>query len=81
MAKNIMVSNKVYEELKRIKGKDKSFSDVIAEALEARPKKKLGAALKEVAGILEGDTEYDEAFKWLRKMQKITDDKLWKELR
>ena len=66
-----MIANRVYEELKRAKGADKSFSEVIAWALEAsRPRKKLGAALKEVAGILEGDKEYAEVMKWSGKMWK-----------
>ncbi len=82
MAKTIMIADKVYEELKKAKGTDKSFSEVIVEALEAsKPKKKLGAALKEVAGILEGDTEYDEVMKWSKKMWKKSDEKIWKMLR
>ena len=77
-----MISNRIYEELKKAKGKDKSFTDVIAEALEASgTKKKLGAGLKEVAGILEGDTEYDEVMKWSKKMWKKSDEKIWKMLR
>ena len=82
MAKTIMIADRIYEELKKAKGADKSFSEVIAEALEAsRPKRKLGAALKEVAGILEGDTEYDEVMKWSKKMWKKSDEKIWKILR
>ncbi len=77
-----MIADRVYEELKKAKGNDKSFTEVIAEALEAsKPKKKLGAALKEVAGILEGDTEYDEVMKWSKKMWKKSDEKIWKMLR
>lgn len=81
MAKTIMVSNAVYAELKKLKGNDKSFSDVIIESLEAsKPKKTMGGLLK-FAGVFKGDTEYDEAFKWLKKAQKITNDRLWKESR
>lgn len=77
-----MIADRVYEELKKAKGNDKSFTEVIAEALEAsKPKKKLGAALKEVAGILEGDTEYDEVMKWSKKMWKKSDERIWKMLR
>ena len=82
MAKTIMIADKVYEELKKMKGKDKSFTNVIAEALEAsKPKKKLGAALREVAGILEGDTEYDEVMKWSKKMWEKWDKRLNRELK
>lgn len=78
MAKTIMVSNKVYADLKKAKGSDKSFSEVIAESLEtAKPKKTIGA-LMEFAGVFKGDKEYDEAFKWLRKMEKKSDEELWK---
>ena len=80
MAKTIMIADKLYDELKKAKGSDKSFSEVIAEALAVKPKK-LGAALKDVAGILEGDTEYDEAMKWSKKMWKKSDEKIWKMLR
>ena len=75
-----MIANKVYNDLKEAKGKDKSFSEVIAEALAVKPKK-LGAALKEVAGILEGDTEYDEAMKWSKKMWEKWDKRLNRELK
>ena len=82
MAKTIMIADKVYEELKKMKGKDKSFTNVIAEALEgSKPKKKLGAALREVAGILEGDAEYDEVMKWSKKMSEKWDKRLNRELK
>ena len=68
MAKTIMIADKVYEELKKMKGKDKSFSEVIIEALAASESKKktLGGLLKH-AGVLKGDTEYDEIRKWSKK--------------
>ena len=67
MAKTIMIADKVYEELKKMKGKDKSFTNVIAEALEgSKPKKTIAGVLK-YAGILKGDTEYDEIRKWSKK--------------
>ena len=82
MAKTIMIADRVYEDLKEAKGKDKSFSEVIAAALEAsKPKRKLGAALKEVAGILEGDTEYDDVMKWSKKMWERWDKRLNRELK
>ncbi len=81
MARTIMISNKVYAELKKAKGKDKSFSEVIADALErSNEKKKTIGGLIEFAGVFEGDTEYNEAFKWLKKAEKISDGKIWKML-
>ena len=65
MAKTIMIADRIYEELRKIKGKDKSFSDVIANALEAKPRKTIAGVLK-YAGVLKGDTEYDEIMKWSR---------------
>ncbi len=80
MARTIMVSDRVYSELKKIKGNDKSFSEVILESLEAaKPKKTMGSLLK-FAGILEGDTEYDEVMKWSKKMWKKWDKKIEKDL-
>lgn len=76
-----MIADKVYEELKEMKGSNKSFSEVIAEALEARPKRKTGEGLKEVAGILEGDTEYDEVMKRSKKMWEKWDRRLNRELK
>ena len=64
MARNIMVSDKVYEDLKEAKGKDKSFSEVIAAALEGTKRKTLGELIRKHAGVLKGDTEYDDIMKW-----------------
>jgi len=76
MAKTIMIADKVYEDLKKAKGKDKSFTDVIAEALEkAKPREKTIGGLLKFAGILEGDTEYDEIRKWSKKRWKEWQDK------
>ncbi|HIG98365.1 TPA: hypothetical protein HA231_03000 [Candidatus Woesearchaeota archaeon] len=67
MAKTIMIADRIYTELKKAKGNDKSFSEVIAEALEtSKPKKTIAGVLKYV-GILKGDKEYDEIKKWSRK--------------
>ena len=77
-----MIADDVYEDLKRLKGREKSFSGVIREALEAsRSRRKLGSGLREVAGILEGDTEYDEVMKWSKKMWRKWDRRLNKELK
>lgn len=77
MAKTIMIADKVYEELKKAKGVDRSFTDVIAEALEAsKPRKTIAGVLK-YAGILKGDTEYDEIRKWSRKRWKEWQDRSW----
>ena len=79
MAKNIMVSNKVYEEMKKIKGEDKSFSEVISEALkESRKKEKTVGNLLKVAGGLKGDKEYDEILRWSKRTWKKTDERIWK---
>ncbi len=66
MAKTIMIADKLYAELKKIKGNDRSFSEVIAEALEASKPKKTMAGVLKFAGALKGDTEYDEIMKWSR---------------
>ncbi len=76
MAKTIMVSNKVYAELKKVKGNDRSFSDVITESLEAaKPKKTIGNLLK-YAGALKDYEEDKESAKWLRKTWKRWDRRL-----
>lgn len=76
MAKTIMIADKVYEELKKAKGTDKSFTEVIAEAIEkAKPKEKTIGGLLKFAGILEGDKEYDEIRKWSKKRWKEWQDK------
>ncbi|MBI2141659.1 antitoxin VapB family protein [Candidatus Woesearchaeota archaeon] len=78
MARTIMIADRIYEELKKAKGSDKSFSDVIGEALEAsKPKKTIAGVLK-YAGILKGDTEYDELMKWSKKRWKEWQDRSWK---
>ncbi len=75
MARTIMVSNKVYEEMKRVKG-ERSFSEVIIEALEAtKPKKTIGELIRKHAGALKGDTEYDGLMKWSKKRWKEWQDK------
>ena len=80
MAKTIMIADRVYAELKKEKGNDKSFSEVIAEALEAsRPKKTIGNLLKHV-GALKGYKEDKEAAKWLRNMWKMWDKHLNEEM-
>ena len=61
-----MVSNEIYEELKRRKG-SRSFSELIRDSLQN--KKKTGEGLRKFYGILEGDTEYiniqkDSRRKW-----------------
>lgn len=77
MAKTIMIANRVYEELKSRKGGDRSFTDVIAEALEASKSRKTIAGVLKYAGILKGDTEYDEIRKWSRKRWKEWQDRSW----
>ena len=63
MAKTIMVSNNVYESLKKMKEKEnKSYSEVILEFLEKK-EKKTGEGLRECLGILKGDEKYDKEWK------------------
>jgi len=65
MARTIMVSNELYNNLKKIK-KDKSFTVVISNLLHE--KKRLGKDLFRFWGALEGETEYDKVMKDLNKM-------------
>lgn len=58
MAKTIMVSNIAYEELKKIKDENKSFSDVIVD-LVRKHKTKTGADLWKHFGVFKGDKEYE----------------------
>ena len=58
MAKTIMVSNVAYEELRKLKEEDKSFSDVII-GLFTDKKSNKGANLRNHLGVLKGDKEYD----------------------
>ena len=77
-----MIADRVYEELKKMKGTDKSFSEVILESLEvSKAGRKTGEGLKEIAGILEGDAEYDDVIPPPKKMWKKSDEKIWKMLR
>ena len=65
MAKTIMVSNTAYEELKKLKDEDKSFSDVIIELVSSK-EQKTGHDLKKHFGALKGDKEYDMIKKELK---------------
>lgn len=65
MAKTIMISNNVYEELKEAK-KDRSFSEVIKELME-KSKSKTGAGLRDCLGLLpKDDKEYERIMKELK---------------
>lgn len=76
MAKTIMISNDLYDELKKRKG-DRSFSEIIKASLEQK-KIKTGKDLLPFVGILEGDKEYDEVMdeakvkwrEWREKLEK-----------
>ena len=59
-----MISDDVYDDLKRAKGSN-SFTSLLKELLES--KKGSGKKLLELAGSLEGDKEYDEVMKELKK--------------
>jgi predicted CopG family antitoxin len=69
MAKNIMISNEVYEKLSKLKenSPNMSYSDVIINSLEIREGKKTMMGLRECFGILKEDKEYDEVRKKLKK--------------
>jgi predicted CopG family antitoxin len=68
MARTIMISDRIYEELKKVKG-ERSFSEVIGDSL-ASPSRKTVAGLKEIIGILKEDTEYDEVMRTAKKKWK-----------
>ena len=66
MAKTLMISNSVYDELKKLKGEeDKSFSEVIIELISNR-RQKTGYDLKKHFGVLKGDKEYGKIQKELK---------------
>ena len=81
MAKTIMISNDVYNELKRRKG-DKSFSETISD-LVSPPRKAatLGELIRNCAGLLPADdTEYDEVLKESKKKWDEWKERLEKEM-
>ena len=66
MAKTLMVSNEVYDELKKLKTRqDKSFSEVII-GLVREKRQKTGHDLMMHFGVLKGDKEYGEIKKKLK---------------
>jgi predicted CopG family antitoxin len=65
MAKTIMISNNIYNELKMRK-KNRSFSELITDLLYVK-KKRTGEGLKECIGLLKGDKEFAEIRKDLDK--------------
>ena len=82
MAKTIMIADKLYEELKRVKGSDKSFTDVIAEALKKSEseRKTIGNLIRKHAGALKDYKEDKEAVKWLRDTWRRWDKRLNREM-
>lgn len=56
MAKTIMISNAVYEELKMRKS-EKSFSELITDLLSSK-KIKIGGGLRSCFGLLKNDKEF-----------------------
>lgn len=66
MAKTLMVSNSVYDELKKIKENDnKSFSEVITELITKKDGK-TGRDLWKHFGVLKGDKEYKKLRKEIK---------------
>ena len=63
-----MISNEIYEELKRAK-EDRSFSETIKELIETK-KMKTGKDLIKHVGVLKGDKEYDKIMKELKPLYK-----------
>lgn len=60
-----MISNELYEELKKLK-KEESFTELIKDLLDSkRPKK--GYELRNCLGILKKDKEWEEVEKTLKK--------------
>lgn len=66
MAKTIMISNHLYEELKRMK-RQESFTQFIHKILEKTRERKTIKNVFKFFGALEGDTEYPEIQKNLKK--------------
>lgn len=70
MAKNIMISNEVYEKLRKIKENSPSlsYSDAI-KSLENKEKKTFGKLMEAVKGIKidKDDKEYDKIMKDLKR--------------
>lgn len=69
MAKTIMISNVAYEELRKLKEEDKSFSETIKDLIEIK-KWKTGADLVKHVGVLKDDKEYDKIMKELKPLYK-----------
>ena len=70
MSKTITISDDIYNELVRIKGK-KSFSELFRELL--RERKGNIDALRRIAGILNED-EYEEAKKRIKEIEEAFDE-------
>ncbi len=83
MAKTIMISNEVYEELKRRKGSS-SFSEIIKESLAESPERKdkrirTGEDLARFLGVLKDDAEYEKIMKEMKPRWKEWTDRVYKE--
>ena len=58
MAKTIIISNEVYEELKNLK-EDKSFSELFKELLKSNNVKRV-SGLRDIIGIMKNDKEWEK---------------------
>ena len=66
MAKTLMVSNNVYDELRKLKeNADKSFSEVIVDLI-SRKESKTAYNLMKHLGALKGDAEYKKLEKEIK---------------
>ncbi len=79
MAKTIMISNELYEELKRRKG-ERSFSELIKESLDRRKAATLRELVNTDFGLPKDDTEYDEVMKELKEGWKKFNERMRKNL-
>lgn len=66
MAKTIMISNEIYNNLKNLKTEDKSYSELLRELLN-KDKTKKGSNLFSCFGILKKDKEWDDAKKDIKR--------------
>lgn len=65
MARTIMISNELYEELKNLK-RDKSFTELLKDLLKSSDIKR-GSNLRSFLGIIKKDDEWDKAEKIIKR--------------
>jgi len=70
MARTMMISNEVYEKLKKSKPEGTSFSVLIDELMRSRENPKTAHMLKRFCGVLKDDKEFEKNKKELGKKWK-----------